>query len=266
MSPHTTYPIEGKAEGLYKPKKKRFVVGDIHGAHRALVQVLKKSLFRYDIDQLICIGDVADGWSEVPQCFDELLAIDDMIYILGNHDEWLYQWFRFDLNPHIWLSQGGIESVKAYMDYKGKKERHEKLLENAHHYYVVEDVEAGVEWKKLFVHGGYDWHRPVEESDLEVLIWDRHLWETALYWENINPLIFDPNRNRVREFDEVFIGHTTTSRVDPDLKPVHASNVWNVDQGAGWEGKLTLMDIDTKEYWQSDIVSELYPESKGRRR
>lgn len=41
-------------------------------------------------------------------------------------------------------------------------------------------------------------------------------------------------------------------------------NVWNIDTGAGWSGKLTIMDIDTKEYWQSDFVKELYPDEKGR--
>jgi serine/threonine protein phosphatase 1 len=34
--------------------------------------------------------------------------------------------------------------------------------------------------------------------------------------------------------------------------------VWNIDTGAGWSGKLTIMNVDTKEYWQSDLISELY--------
>ena len=28
--------------------------------------------------------------------------------------------------------------------------------------------------------------------------------------------------------------------------------------------KLTIMDLDTQEYWQSDLVKELYPNEKGR--
>ena len=93
--------------------------------------------------------------------------------------------------------------------------------------------------------------------------WDRHLWTTAKYWQKQ----YDKgmNLNKAGEYDDIFIGHTSTSYDDESLKPIHASNVWNLDQGAGWEGKLTIMDIDTKEYWQSDIVSELYPEEKGRR-
>ena len=30
-------------------------------------------------------------------------------------------------------------------------------------------------------------------------------------------------------------------------------NVWNLDTGAGYGYKLTIMDIDTKQYWQSDV-------------
>ena len=28
--------------------------------------------------------------------------------------------------------------------------------------------------------------------------------------------------------------------------------------------KLTIMDLDTQEYWQNDLVKELYPNEKGR--
>jgi serine/threonine protein phosphatase 1 len=40
--------------------------------------------------------------------------------------------------------------------------------------------------------------------------------------------------------------------------------VWYLDQGGGFEGKLSLMDIDTHEFWQSDKVVNLYPGFHGR--
>ena len=45
-------------------KKKTFVIGDIHGAHKALVQVLKRAKFSYLSDTLIVLGDTCDGWYE----------------------------------------------------------------------------------------------------------------------------------------------------------------------------------------------------------
>jgi serine/threonine protein phosphatase 1 len=47
---------------------------------------------------------------------------------------------------------------------------------------------------------------------------------------------------------------------------MHASNVWNIDTGAGFWGKLSALDIDTKEFWQSEPVKDLYPGEKGRSR
>jgi serine/threonine protein phosphatase 1 len=46
--------------------------------------------------------------------------------------------------------------------------------------------------------------------------------------------------------------------------PVQKANIWNIDTGAAFKGPLTIMDADTKEYWQSDPVFELYPEENGR--
>jgi serine/threonine protein phosphatase 1 len=122
------------------------------------------------------------------------------------------------------------------------------------YYYVLDN--------KLFVHGGYDWHEPIDNTDAHDMMWDRHLIQAAIYWNRQAPKtgVID----RVKDYDEVFVGHTTTSWFDPELKPLHVSNVWDLDQGAGWEGKLTIMDIDSKEYWQSDIVKELYPGVQGR--
>jgi serine/threonine protein phosphatase 1 len=37
-----------------------------------------------------------------------------------------------------------------------------------------------------------------------------------------------------------------------------------MDTGAGWQGKLSMMNIDTKEIFQSDPVPDLYPKYRGR--
>jgi serine/threonine protein phosphatase 1 len=43
-------------------------------------------------------------------------------------------------------------------------------------------------------------------------------------------------------------------------------NVWNVDTGAGFNGPLTMMDIETKAHVQSDKLISLYPDEQGRNR
>lgn len=236
---------------------KRYVIADIHGAYEALMDILYASEFNYKEDQLICLGDVADGWPQVSECFDELLKIKNLIYVIGNHDQWLLDWFKFGNRPPIWTSQGGQATIDNYIErfkLEGNEfsKAHQELLEKAPFYYVTED-------EKCFVHGGFNWKIPIDKQNNYDLTWDRKLYQVACMWEQQ-----DNELKIAKAYDEVFIGHTSTSYTNKDLKPVHVSNVWNLDQGAGWEGKLTMMNIDTKEYWQSEIVKLLYPNVKGR--
>ena len=60
-----------------------FVIGDIHGAHKALVQVLERCEFDYENDQLITIGDIVDGWGDSYMVVEELLKIKNRIDIIG---------------------------------------------------------------------------------------------------------------------------------------------------------------------------------------
>jgi serine/threonine protein phosphatase 1 len=107
----------------------------------------------------------------------------------------------------------------------------------------------------------------VLEEDQQVEVIHRHMISTAWYWEkqlHSHPKNIEITRLRFGDFEEIFIGHTPTSRLDYTLHPMKLSNLWALDQGAGWEGKLTLMDVDTHEYWQSAMVAELYTGLRGR--
>ena len=42
------------------------------------------------------------------------------------------------------------------------------------------------------------------------------------------------------------------------IKHLKLCNIWALDTGAGWSGKLTIMNVNTHEYWQLDLSSELY--------
>ena len=67
-------------------KKKRYVLGDVHANFKALKQVLKKSKFDYEKDELIIIGDVVDGYNSSFEVVEELLKIKNKVFIIGNHD------------------------------------------------------------------------------------------------------------------------------------------------------------------------------------
>ena len=231
---------------------KRFVVGDIHGAYKALKQCVELSHIDKEKDMLFCIGDVADGWPEVPECFNELLTFKNLIYVRGNHDEWMLKHIGDASKPSIWLDQGGRATIDAYfqapVDRKDELFEHLAFLRNTPYYHLTED-------NKLFVHGGYNYFAEdiLKNTIPDEFLWDRDLIKHALLGKQKRWLGLD-------KFNEVYIGHTAMR----NARVFNYHNLWNLDTGAGWKGKLTIMDIDTKEIFQSDSVEDLYPDVRGR--
>ena len=117
---------------------------------------------------------------------------------------------------------------------------------------------------RLFVHAGFtNQHGPEQEYHDTGFYWDRTLWEMALSLDkNIKPDDINYPK-RLRLFDEIFIGHTPVTRINEDV-PVKKANIWNVDTGAAFMGKLSAIDVNSKEIWQSEPVFKLYPEEEGR--
>jgi serine/threonine protein phosphatase 1 len=225
--------------------RRTFVLGDIHGAYRALIQCLERSGFNREEDELICLGDVCDGWPETKRCVDELLRIKNLIYILGNHDTWHLTWMKSGEIENIWYVQGGEATIQSYVG-KPFPPAHIELLENAKPFYLREN--------KLFVHAGIDPSTSLEKQSNEIFLWDRVLARKALNHFQKG------EKMQLSSFDEIYIGHTPTSYG----APVKACEVWLMDTGAGWSGQLSIMDIATKEYFVSDRVPELYTGIKGR--
>ena len=223
-----------------------FVIGDIHGACRALRQCLERSSFDNASDTLISLGDVSDGWPETRQSIDVLLAIKNLIYILGNHDYWTLEWMQTGAVEDIWFDQGGRATIESYET--KVPESHIAFLNNARLYYRIEN--------KIFVHAGIIPMLPVGDQSTHTLLWDRNLARIALdfYRKEIT--------GKLTEYDEVYIGHTPV----PFPKPIQSCEVWLMDTGAGWSGVLSMMDVDTKEVFVSDPVPSLYPGVTGRSR
>jgi serine/threonine protein phosphatase 1 len=241
---------------------KTYVIGDIHGGCRALRQVIDRVGVQAG-DRLIFLGDYVDGWSESRQVIDYLIELDrsyPCTFVIGNHDIWCMEWLAGLGGDEIWLVQGGQATVDSYTGTKVElKMRHLIFFSEMLPYH--ED-----EHRRLFVHAGFtSIHGPGKEYFPSNFYWDRTLWEMALAADNRIPLssLFYPRRLRL--YDEIFIGHTPTTNYDIDT-PMNKCNVWNVDTGAAFTGRVTVMDIDTKRYWQSDAVQDLYPGEEGRKK
>ncbi len=102
---------------------KVWVMGDIHGAYKALVQCLERSAFDYEKDVLIQLGDVTDGYPDVYDCIEKLLKIKNLIAIKGNHDDWFKEFIETDFHPFYW-TYGGKGTLISYLKIAGKEGRY----------------------------------------------------------------------------------------------------------------------------------------------
>lgn len=257
-------------------KPRTYVIGDIHGGFLALKQVLERCGFRYKIDTLITIGDIVDGRDGVYDCIEELLKIPNRIDIRGNHDQWMLEFIETGIHPERW-GQGAIATCNSYADALGMNllvqehetkyfnrisytyttnlipeditESHQNFYKRQHRYYRDDN-------NNIFVHGGINRFIPVGEQIEYHMMWDRKMWTSAL----------DAKRSGTKmkwtqDYNKIFIGHTSTQAWGT-TEPMYADKIWNLDTGAGGNGKLTIMNVDTEEYWQSDLMNDIYPNEK----
>lgn len=265
------------------------VIADIHGALKALIQALERAKYKPLEDRLILLGDYVDGYSESSELIEYLINLklesekscihpDMFISLLGNHDKWCKDWLNMGQTPLIWTQQGGQATIESYIrtGYL-TKESHREFFNNCLPYYIDEQ-------NRGFVHGGFTskkglGHEPYDAN----YYWDRDLWNLALMTHGRYHEGSPEYARRFEKHKEIFIGHTSTFNWKckphyPEFKddnqiekngdiyvPMNRCNVWNLDTGAGSKnGKLTIMDIETKFYWQSDVIKTLYPEEIGR--
>lgn len=240
--------------------KRTLVIGDIHGGLQALIQLIERARVTKD-DTLIFLGDYVDGWSESAETIQYLIELNQKqkcVFILGNHDLWCGRWLATGTTNPIWLAHGGKETVASYIKTSYLTNlKHKEFFQNLKEYYI--DIE-----NRLFLHAGFtSMHGVKKEEYASNYYFDRTLWEMVISMDKKvtkNSVLFP---KRLQHYTEIYIGHTPTTNYKQE-KPMHAINIWNIDTGAAFKGKLSCIDINTKEVWQSDEVYTLYPTEKGR--
>jgi serine/threonine protein phosphatase 1 len=237
-----------------------FVVGDIHGGLKALDQVLAKVSYTRE-DRFIFLGDYVDGWSESAETVSFLIDFSkdyDCVFLKGNHDELLLNYLNSKEALPLWLVHGGAPTKEQY-DALSKEEfnRHLQFFNKLKTYHINAD-------NRLLCHAGFtNVKGPQYEYHSHITYWDRSLWEMACALDPNLSVEDERYPKRLRLFKEIYIGHTPVTRIGRDI-PVNFANVWNIDTGAAFMGKLSMIDIDSKDVWQSDPVWTLYPGETGR--
>ena len=241
-------------------KQRTIVIGDIHGGLRALRQLLERISPAAD-DCFIFLGDYVDGWSQSKGVINFLIGFEKQyacIFIVGNHDVWCEEWLSGQKPDRIWLANGGKGTIESYSEStEEEKQIHLEFFKRMQNFHIDSR-------NRLFIHAGFSsTEGPQKDRDITSFWTDRSLWDMATKMDRLKALDQTWLSDRLRLFNQIFIGHTPTLRYDVET-PMQCSNITNLDTGAGFNGKLSGMDINTQAYWQSDVVQDFYPEEKGR--
>ena len=162
---------------------------------------------------LYSVGDIVDRGDKPVETIDFLMGLAHFYPVLGNHDGWLENYLHTSKPDPSWIMRnGGDVTVIDLLEFSDEEE---------------ED---------------YDY--------LEDFLWDRNYLYNAMYEEGIKTaFIYIEKRMKPVHTDKtIWIGHTPLREGVPYFSEKY--HLAAIDTGS-YYGKLTLVDMDTREYWQA---------------
>lgn len=218
-----------------------------------LRDALNAAGFNPDADTLYSVGDIADRGSESVKVIRYLMSLEDHYKgVLGNHDLWLLDYLKDGKSEPLWVHHnGGIATLDSFRSNNVAAEEKKKMYEWLRSCPFIRKVDGF-----MIMHGGTGFYR---QEDLDMIAegnapmaacqevaWDRTYIHAALMDDagscpRIPPLETDLT---------MIVGHT------PLLEPFFSEKykLIAIDTGAGHGKKITVLDLDDMQYWQSGAV------------
>jgi len=185
-----------KSENLY-------CIPDIHGQHDCLSNLLKRVLpLRKSegiLDHLILLGDYIDRHTDSHKVLDSIIQLKEQFpnqvhCLLGNHELLLLQALEIveskapENSYNLWLENGGRQTILGYL-HRNKifdvlPDKIERLaikeLIPTNHLEFLTSTCLPFYWhgdRFCFVHGGINPFVSADEQDVNLLVWDRSLFQ-----------------------------------------------------------------------------------------
>jgi serine/threonine protein phosphatase 1 len=193
-----------------------FAIGDIHGSLHKLDDLLARcaQLAGERPATFVFLGDYIDRGPDSAGVICRVMDLqsrlpDHVIALKGNHEALLLDVMDDEARLNLWLSQGGVETLRSYGG--DIPDDHIDWLRS-----LAASYDDGL---RFFVHAGVDPQTPLPEQSERELLWIR-----------------EPFLSDTRDYGRLIVhGHTPQPSGRPDLR----ENRLNIDTGAVYGGPLT---------------------------
>jgi serine/threonine protein phosphatase 1 len=196
-----------------------FAIGDIHGCHRALLQLLTLCDDRAGGQdrRLVFIGDYIDRGPDSRSVIEAIRELErrhpgNVVCLMGNHEEMLLD--AIDTGePWHWLHNGGAAMLTSY----GIRDPRQLPADDIA---WIRSLRLSFDdGKRFFAHAGVDPDLPLDRQPKEALLWIRERFHRAR-----------------TDYGRLIVhGHTPLDDVRPEVRP----NRVNIDTGCVYGGVLT---------------------------
>jgi serine/threonine protein phosphatase 1 len=210
-----------------------YVVGDLHGCYRLLMQELEKIRFNFEQDLLICTGDLVDRGSENLECIS-LLDQPWFLSVRGNHEEMCIKG-----RDDVWIQDMHARNGGEWF-YLLSTEKQDKLSEILSKLPLV--IEIQLEDKKIgILHADIDIH-DWNQFKTNIAKGERKIpgltsaYTNAL-WGRGRIRHHSKRYGTVKNIDEIYLGHTIVKR------HTQIDNCHYIDIGSSYTQKLCIVKI-----------------------
>lgn len=206
---------------------KDYVVGDIHGSFRQLMQILLKMDFDFKKDRLFSVGDLCDRGPHS----DEVLKWMDykwFIPVIGNHETLVLGYAQKLINFDILIKVG------ADWWFEMEEDKQERIIDYFEKLPIALEIET--DYGKVGVVHATCPTNSWEDFKLGLSGEEGYKYANKAIWTYAK----EENKRKIADIDYVVVGHTTQN------EHLQWENVFLIDTGATFHtGYFTLLDLQT---------------------
>jgi bis(5'-nucleosyl)-tetraphosphatase (symmetrical) len=234
-------------------------IGDVHGCREELSDLLKVVSYRPGDDRLVFVGDLVDRGPDpagVVRVVRQLARDGDVRAVVGNHEEKLLRWFRRCAEE----AAGGKKNMMSRPD-PTRLAEWESITPEERAWLaslpVVDHVTEG--WAA--VHAGFE-GVPMAAQKPDKMVRVRWLKPDGKMAPYIKGSLKQPPGSvhwseRWTGPHSVVYGHAVHSLTDVRCdRPAPGIEVWGIDTGCVFGGRLTALCLETRETFQVDARAQ----------